>query len=354
MFAGARGVAGGIAALLCAHCGYFGVELLPAEVVVADGGRDAGVVAEIEDAGSVDAPPTSEDASSLDAFVDDAANDDAAVDDATVDAYVADANVDASGADASVDAGPVRCELAGDWVAQLRIATSWAAGAVLPGSGTTTIWLRYQASATGGIVAGSLIACGASLPSTTTPTFETYAPRFADSVFDTLPPRVVATNASFGLSGSGFPGDVVTLAPVAFVFGTTLADPVASGWPLNSLLPANDQDVDGQPGTTVDFTGSIHPPVDGQRRAAQGYIAARIAFGGNASVVDCSTLMGPVTVSRFDTHFVGCALDGGGSCSASQRDFLDLNRPLYAAGSSTLTARKVPNATCPIARSTLP
>ncbi|MET0283959.1 MAG: hypothetical protein ABW352_05795, partial [Polyangiales bacterium] len=126
---------------------------------------------------------------------------------------------------------------------------------------------------------------------------------------------------------------------------------VNSAWLPNIALVDNDQDLDGNPGVTVDFMG--RPLVDGLARADQGYIAARVAFGGSVTVVDCDDLAGPVAVSRFDTHFVGCHVAGGSHCSAPQRDLLDASRPLYVATSATLTARKVPNATCTVARATL-
>ncbi|MET0283515.1 MAG: hypothetical protein ABW352_03575, partial [Polyangiales bacterium] len=270
-------------ALLGTHCGYLGLDLQDLPVVDTDARVEApndaqmGVPNEPLDARSEDgaieaarreAAAPVEDAAVEDAAIEDAINQDAATEDA---ALVEDTGVEDAGVDAMLDAAPMRCDLAGDWVARLNIATTWpASGGVMAGSGTSSIWLRYQASAAGGIVGGSLVACGATLPAVTAivPIGEVYRPQFADALFDALPARVLATNASFSITGAGFPGDLVNMTPSAFVFGTTLADPVNSAWLPNIALVDNDQDLDGNPGVTVDFMG--RPLVDGLARADQG------------------------------------------------------------------------------------
>jgi hypothetical protein len=363
MFARACRATGAIAALLCAHCGYVGIELTDP----IDGGTasDTGVAVEIDarlqDARSVDdLDARSEDAEAgtgpEDSALEDASRDAEAIGaDAAVDAQADDATTPDASDDAVVDAGPTQCDLTGDWVAKLTVSVSWPATAgTLAGAGLGSLWMRYQASADGGIIAGSRAACGVTLPSTTSiPALggESYQPVFADAFFDALPARVIGTNGSVSINGTGVPGDTVTMGSTAYVFGTALADPVMGAWPAVGALAANDQDMDGAPGVTLGFTGA-EPLIGVGVRADQAYVAARFAFQSTLTVLTCDQMQGTSAVSRFDTHFVGCHVQGGGACSTAQRDLFDSNRPIYTVNAGNMAARKIAGATC--ARSVLP
>jgi hypothetical protein len=377
MFARGFGVFARTAALLCAHCGYVGLELLPLDA--GDTNRpDAGAApdAEVQDARSQDARAPDDAAPELDASAEDASAEDASAEDASADAasaedasaaldgQVADAAradaqvADASSADASLADAALPCDLAGNWGAKLTVSTSWpASGVVLAGSGTSTLWLRYQTNASGAIVPGSSAACGLLLPSATTPPAlgsQTYQPLFANALFDAVPARVVGTAGALTVGGSGFPGSPVTLAPTAFLLGATLMDPVNDPWPAASALVSADQDLDLAPAITVGFPSGSLVPIGANMYVDQAYLAVRLAFGATLTLNSCDLLSGSAVVTHFDSHVLGCHILNGGSCMDAQRNAFDAARPIYTPGSATLTVRTLANATCAVVRSTLP
>ena len=60
-------------------------------------------------------------------------------------------------------------------------------------------------------------------------------------------------------------------------------------------------------------------------------------------------------MSKFDNHVVGCLVEGGGPCTATQTEFVDANRVIYTVESATYEMTAVPSgATCADVRAALP
>lgn len=357
------------AALALTSCGYIGLELrdLP---IQGDGSVDA-------DAGALDASLTDA-AAQRDAIVADGGDAGALVGDAGVgdagggdagasEAGASDAGAsDAALADASVgsDAGLTACDLGGSWAVKITTAVSWPGGLLQAGAGTATTWLLYDGTQGGASWTGTAQACGFTLPDfALNPVLaaETYALRVPDTLFDHEPPYIAPVAASIAISGSGAAGSSLTLSSQAFVIGTTLANPQTDAWPSagSGVVLQTDHDLDMLPGVTTTYpldATHLYPPLDVGRtlRADVGYSALRLVFSGTGTVTSCSQLDGNVTFSHFETHILGCHVAGGSTCTDTQRDFIDANRPLHSAGGSTYQAIKVPaNTTCSQIRSTL-
>ena len=343
---------------LSAGCGWVNRRLLD---------LDAGLM--VTDA-QVDEP----DASEMDAGTSDAGD---GVPDASqgVDAAVpadggldAGASIDAAapadaGSDASVEAGPQRCNFAGTWVAKITIPTRWSGSTgIAAGSGTAEVWIKYQTTSSGSLVPASMVACGVTIPDfSLTPLLggEHYGVDFDIPMFDAEPPRAYASDPVMLVDGGGFPGDPVTMSQTVQVLGTTLSNPLTDPWPSSpGSLANNDMDGDGKPGVTVPNLNDgthVYMRVDalGSRRADRGYYASRVVMSWSGSVVSCDELAGDAEIPRFDTHFVGCRLVGGGECNSSQRNLLDDFRPIHMPDSAIFHAFKVTNgASCAVARGT--
>ena len=62
-----------------------------------------------------------------------------------------------------------------------------------------------------------------------------------------------------------------------------------------------------------------------------------------------------MTVAHFDSHVIGCHVSGGADCTTAQANFVDQNRTIYEAGTSTIELAVVPDtATCADVRAALP
>lgn len=338
--------------LLVAHisagCGWINRKLLD---------LDAGLVA--DDAG--DEEP---DASPIDPGVTDA---EVGVPDASS-SLDASPEVDAtapadSGPDAIVEAGPQPCDFAGTWVSKVTMPAEWNGSiGIAPGSGTAAVWLKYQTTSDGSLVAGSMVHCGILIPDfSLTPLLggERYGVDFDLPLFDAQPPRAFVTDPIMQVDGAGFPGDPMTMSQMAQVVGTTLSNPLTDPWPSSpGSVVSNDMDDDGKPGITVPNLNDgthVYMRVDAiaSRRSDKGYYASRLVMSWSGSVVSCTEVAGDAEVPRWDTHFIGCSLVGGGDCSTAQRNQLDDYRPIHRTDSATFRAFKVANgASCAVARNT--
>jgi hypothetical protein len=90
-------------------------------------------------------------------------------------------------------------------------------------------------------------------------------------------------------------------------------------------------------------------------RADRVDIATRNVFMITATRSACDAAAGPVTVAHFDSHVVGCHVSGGSDCTPNQASFVDQNRTIYQAGTSTIAIKAVAaTATCADVRAALP
>jgi hypothetical protein len=273
-----------------------------------------------------------------------------------------DAGPDASEPEVVVDAGPQPCDFSGTWVGKLTGAASWSGGiALASGSGTTHVWSKFEMTASGELVPGSMAICGMTMPSfAITPLMgnERYAMDLNVPLFDAEPPVALAIGGSIQV-GAGFPGDDASLSDTAVVLGTTLNDPFHDAWPAVNKIVSNDLDGDGKPGVTFNHVNDANHKymrldMFGSARADRGYYASRVVFRTQGKVVSCDEMAGQAVVSRFDTHVIGCHVVGGGDCNTTQRDNLDSWRPIMQINSATYRAIKVgDHATCQMAREAL-
>jgi hypothetical protein len=131
-----------------------------------------------------------------------------------------------------------------------------------------------------------------------------------------------------------------------------------------------DQDMDGNPGVTVNVaTGSVYSnvPVDlfKTARADKLYLAIRQVTQIAATVTDCDHASGNVTIPQLpsgsgnfgiNSHVIGCEIAGGTtSCTTMQTQFVDATQPTFTPGTSTFaSARLAAGATCATVRAQLP
>ena len=136
--------------------------------------------------------------------------------------------------------------------------------------------------------------------------------------------------------------------------------------PAGSFLQndLSDDDGDTYPGiTAVAGNGTANatytePPTaagTGAPLATGVDMALRVAFAlSGTRTTDCAHITGNATVTRFDTHVVGCQTQAG-ACVSAQVAFLDESRPVFQVATSTFQAVQVsPLATCADAVSALP
>jgi hypothetical protein len=171
-------------------------------------------------------------------------------------------------------------------------------------------------------------------------------------------PRFEVTGTLSGWEpGSNFEGD-----PSIALVGLTLADPMAT-WPTKGV------DVE-----TVDADGDMKPGIVGVPKSDEGFVRAptsilgqigavtdfvylvtRTGLGHSLKLTSCTEASGTSEVIFFDNHVVGCHVYNGDECDATQADFIDSNRTIYAVSAATATSKFVDDsATCADVRAALP
>jgi hypothetical protein len=276
--------------------------------------------------------------------------------------------------------GGIRCNYAGTWATKITIPVNWVPQGLMsvilaPGSGVIDQWIMSTRTVAGKTTTDTAVVCGIQLPDFSGTGFvggETYGVRFPNSLFDKafIPPFAIAGT----LSDTG-PNAVYQTEATAALIGLKLPSAATTPWPA-TISTAVDTDDDMHPGVTA--TAAIGPipggdggtyqpiPVDLSNRANQIYVVIRqvTALSGGAS--DCDHISGTVTIPKIstgstpkyaiDSHIIGCGLvANGGDCSASQASFVDGTQPVFSptAGAS-FTSVRMPNATCPSVRQSLP
>ena len=274
-----------------------------------------------------------------------------------------DPEIDASAGASPSASGTDACDLNGSSALKVSIDVSWAAGeALTAGSGTMDLWALLRATPSGDSLSVTLLPCGVTLPDFGSILAETYGLVLPDALFDHSPPDVPATKTTVNLAAAT--ADMGLMLPVeATLIGLTMPDPATDPWPSSASAVAQvDMDKDGKPGVTAALkTGGAYRglPVAvslAPARADALYMVLRSSVGvSTASIGGCSEASGIASVSKLDSHVVGCHVEGGGDCTASQSNLVDANRPVYAVGSATFRAVRVDGAaTCKDVRAALP
>jgi hypothetical protein len=227
------------------------------------------------------------------------------------------------------------------------------------GTGQVHVWAKSTFTASGNNLSATSQACGSVLPPTGLNLIAgngTVLIQIPDATWD-LPsmPRFQFQATQTGWSA----GSSISYTSTALI-GLTLADAANAAWPA-TITTAVDADGDTAPGyTAVPATGGgrVLPPVGISlplARADRVDLATRNVFVVSASRTACDHAAGPVTVSHFDSHVVGCHVSGGADCTTGQANFVDQNRTMYQAGASTIELKLVPaTATCAEVRAALP
>jgi hypothetical protein len=241
--------------------------------------------------------------------------------------------------------------------------------AAAAGSGKVHIWNRTKLAATGMDLSGTTEACGSVLPEfklslggqiVTGKTNGKVLPQFPDAVWDaTSMPKF----ASHGTISGWEAGSTINFDATLGLVGLTMADPKGA-WPDSYKdVTAADHDGDGEPAITAipkndgDYTqppsalgifGSA-PTVD------KLYIASRTVIALTGTFASCTEQSGMAQVESFDSHVVGCHVNGGNDCVADQIDFVDTGRTKYQVTGATFASKKVADdASCAEIRAALP
>jgi hypothetical protein len=227
------------------------------------------------------------------------------------------------------------------------------------GTGQVHVWAKTTFAASGNNLMATSQACGSVLPPTGLNAIAgggSVLIQIPDATWD-LPamPRFQFSATQTGWNA----GSTITYTSTAPI-GLTLADPTNGAWP-GTITTAVDADGDMKPGyTAVPATtaGHVLPPTSlntASNRADRVYLATRNVFMVTATRDACDHAAGPITVAHFDSHVIGCHVSGGNDCTTAQANFVDQNRTIYQAGTSTIEIKVVPAAaTCTDVRAALP
>jgi hypothetical protein len=274
------------------------------------------------------------------------------------------------------------CDFAGTWGSRLTINVSWSPQGqtsiiLAPGTGQIKQWIKGVRVVNGKSLTDTTVVCGVALPDfqeTAIAGSETYGVRFPNTLFDSgyLP--------SFTVNGtvSGFTaGSTYTTTETAVLLGLTMNNPTTAPWP-STVTTSVDSDKDGKPGVTIDAAqGSPYsdiptefPPLFAMpARAKELYVAIRQVTQVTGTVDDCDHASGTITIPQIqssgaggtskyaiDSHVLGCMLESGSDCSASQASFVDNTQPVFTPSGTTdfHSLRLATGATCADVRSMLP
>ena len=227
------------------------------------------------------------------------------------------------------------------------------------GTGQVHVWAKTTFTASGNNLMATSQACGSVLPPTGLNAIAgggSVLIQIPDATWD-LPsmPRF-----QFSATQTGWnPGSTISYTSTAPI-GVTLTDPTNGAWPT-TITTAVDADGDMKPGyaaVPATSAGHVLPPTSlnaAANRADRVDIATRNVFMVTATRDACDHAAGPITVTHFDSHVVGCHVSGGNDCTTAQSNFVDQNRTIYQAGNSTIELKVVPaSATCADVRTALP
>jgi hypothetical protein len=244
---------------------------------------------------------------------------------------------------------------------------SWPANiATLAGSSRVELWSRAQVTASGNELELALRVCGAILPEASLSGAGQLATGGGEKLLIQVPDRIwdapsipvvmtTGTHAGFKIGSAIGHSSLLLL-------GATLSNPTGP-WPESgSETQAIDVDADGALGYTTaprNNGGYVLPPVAiglGSGPAADKvYLVSRHGMDPSGTWTSCDAHSGSVDVNAFDTHVVGCRVEGGSECTAAQAAFVDDNRMLYSVSSATYEAKVIADeSSCADVRAALP
>jgi hypothetical protein len=241
---------------------------------------------------------------------------------------------------------------------------SWASSLTLAaGSGTLQFWVIVKGTQSGNSVPVTMVPCEIAVPdfqSSAVAGNEPYGVTFANTLFDHTPQYLPTTSATVALGGSS-PGSTYTMPTIAFLLGASMTNPTTDPWPATpEAVTEVDMDQDGHVGVTQPYkTGGTYDlvPLDIMKseRGDKNYLAARLVASFTGTLSSCTNMAGSADVTNFDTHIIGCDISGdAGTCSSTQSDFVDSNRPAYTVSSASISLVKVANtAVCSDVRAAL-
>ncbi|MBW2455978.1 MAG: hypothetical protein JRI68_15785 [Deltaproteobacteria bacterium] len=233
---------------------------------------------------------------------------------------------------------------------------------VLGGEGNLVIWIRSDLTFDGNNVTGEVAPCGSYVPPIQAKDAlggMKVQPIIPDELWDS---GLVPTNPATGTVSGTNVGATITMEPSGQALGLTMNDPLNDPWPATwQELNTVDVDQSGSPGNTA-YTatgdGFGPSPLDvfpNGPKASELHLATRTVFEIQGTRTSCTSAEGNVIVHHFDSHVVGCVVDGAGPCSPGQVDFIDNNRNQYNFGDATYEMKQVSDgASCAEVRQALP
>jgi hypothetical protein len=242
------------------------------------------------------------------------------------------------------------------------------------GSGKVHIWNRTQLTASGTELSGSTWACGSVLPEfSLSGGAEIVTGKFGGKVLPEFPASVwdaaqMPTFVSHGTISGWDPGSTINFDPTVGLVGVTATNPGAA-WPdkydglSGDGFAVPDQDGDGAPAITAipKNDGAYTRPPTGLGLFGSAptvdklYIASRTVIALTGSFSTCTEQSGTANVTAFDSHVVGCHVNGGDNCQPGQIDFVDQGRTKYTVTGATFASKKVADdAKCADIRAALP
>lgn len=228
--------------------------------------------------------------------------------------------------------------------------------ALVGGKGKVYVWTKSSFSGTGDKTMIESKPCGTTLPEMQTQAIAggtKILPEIPDATWDAPGmPKIMGTAKQAGKT--------MTIEPGVALIGLKMNDPMGP-WPEASAIMGLDHDGDGAVGITAvprTSDGFQAPPTSIAQtvRTDKLYLAIRNTMTLSAQVEGCPSMYsGMANVTAFDNHVIGCHIQGGADCSATDGQFVDDNSPVYKVESATFTAKVVPStATCADVRAALP
>ena len=244
----------------------------------------------------------------------------------------------------------------------LTINVTWPAGvASMAGTGQVHVWGKVVFTVDGNTLTGTLQACGLALPPTSLTALggggqvQIEVPSSAWDAPSAPHFQVAGTQTGWNV------GSTLGYSYAALV-GFTMPAGATASWPASytGITMTNDADGDTNVGLTAvprSGTGYTLPPTSivQTSRADELYIVVRQVTSAMLTRTACDETKGGATIMHLDNHVVGCHVSGGNDCMATEINFIDQNRTIYAITGATAETKVVPEtATCADVRAALP
>jgi hypothetical protein len=271
------------------------------------------------------------------------------------------------------------CNLAGTWAEKVEVSVSWPAGFADAGTGVIEQWALLVITPVAGSsteFTGSLVPCGTIIPdfTSTLAMGALFGLEFPNVMWNAPDMPAFAVT---GRVGNIVPGSSFEMDPFSLLLGLTMQDPFAP-WPtVQSILDGTaagitvfDHDSNARDGISVlskDDPEYTLPPVDLTNLSAIPQadildLALRQITAASGTLTTCDSVSGQVSITRVDTHVVGCRVGQMQGVPVTPRECTDTEvvtvndgSPKYTATSATFVAQRVSDtATCADVRALFP